>query len=169
MKPLPRWIALVSVIIAMYACASMGTPDGGPEDYDPPKFVRSTPEPNAINYNKKKVTIEFDEFIKLEKASEKVIISPPQAEAPEVRASGKKVIVQFQDSIKQDITYTIDFGDAIVDNNANNPLGQFAFAFSTGNTVDTMAVSGTVLNAENLEPIRVFRWDCIKTLTTPLS
>ena len=154
MKPLPRWIALVSVIIAMYACASMGTPDGGPEDYDPPKFVRSTPEPNAINYNKKKVTIEFDEFIKLEKASEKVIISPPQAEAPEVRASGKKVIVQFQDSIKQDITYTIDFGDAIVDNNANNPLGQFAFAFSTGNTVDTMAVSGTVLNAENLEPIK---------------
>lgn len=154
MKPLPKWIALVSVIIAMYACASMGTPDGGPEDYDPPKFVRSTPEPNAINYNKKKVTIEFDEFIKLEKASEKVIISPPQAEAPEVRASGKKVIVQFQDSIKQDITYTIDFGDAIVDNNANNPLGQFAFAFSTGNTVDTMAVSGTVLNAENLEPIK---------------
>ena len=154
MKPLPRWIALVSVIIAMYACASMGTPDGGPEDYDPPKFVRSTPEPNAINYNKKKVTIEFDEFIKLEKASEKVIISPPQTEAPEVRASGKRVIVQFQDSIKQDITYTIDFGDAIVDNNANNPLGQFAFAFSTGNTVDTMAVSGTVLNAENLEPIK---------------
>ena len=154
MKPLPRWIALVSVIIAMYACASMGTPDGGPEDYDPPKFVRSTPEPNAINYNKKKVTIEFDEFIKLEKATEKVIISPPQAEAPEVRASGKRVIVQFQDSIKQDITYTIDFGDAIVDNNANNPLGQFAFAFSTGNTVDTMAVSGTVLNAENLEPIK---------------
>lgn len=154
MKPLPRWIALVSVIIAMYACASMGTPDGGPEDYDPPKFVRSTPVPNAINYNKKKVTIEFDEFIKLEKASEKVIISPPQAEAPEVRASGKKVVVQFQDSIKQDITYTIDFGDAIVDNNANNPLGQFAFAFSTGNTVDTMAVSGTVLNAENLEPIK---------------
>ena len=154
MKPLPRWIALVSVIIAMYACASMGTPDGGPEDYDPPKFVRSTPEPNAINYNKKKVTIEFDEFIKLEKASEKVIISPPQAEAPEVRASGKKVIVQFQDSIKQDVTYTIDFGDAIVDNNANNPLGQFAFAFSSGNTVDTMAVSGTVLNAENLEPIK---------------
>lgn len=154
MKSLPRWIALVSVIIAMYACASMGTPDGGPEDYDPPKFVRSTPEPNAINYNKKKVTIEFDEFIKLEKASEKVIISPPQAEAPEVRASGKRVIVQFQDSIKQDITYTIDFGDAIVDNNANNPLGQFAFAFSTGNTVDTMAVSGTVLNAENLEPIK---------------
>lgn len=154
MKPLPRWIALVSVIIAMYACASMGTPDGGPEDYDPPKFVRSTPEPNAINYNKKKVTIEFDEFIKLEKASEKVIISPPQAEAPEVRASGKKVIVQFQDSIKQDVTYTIDFEDAIVDNNANNPLGQFAFAFSTGNTVDTMAVSGTVLNAENLEPIK---------------
>lgn len=90
MKPLPRWIALVSVIIAMYACASMGTPDGGPEDYDPPKFVRSTPVPNAINYNKKKVTIEFDEFIKLEKASEKVIISPPQAEAPEVRASGKR-------------------------------------------------------------------------------
>lgn len=154
MKPIPKYIAALIAIVGLYACASVGSPDGGEYDEDPPKFIRSTPVPNATNNAKKKISIEFDEFIKLEKASEKVIISPPQLESPEVKASGKKVIVQFLDSLKANTTYTIDFGDAIVDNNEGNPLGQYAFAFSTGDVIDTMAVSGTVLNAENLEPIK---------------
>lgn len=154
MKPIPKYIAVLIAIVGLYACASVGSPDGGEYDEDPPKFIRSTPVPNATNNAKKKISIEFDEFIKLEKASEKVIISPPQLESPEVKASGKKVIVQFLDSLKANTTYTIDFGDAIVDNNEGNPLGQYAFAFSTGDVIDTMAVSGTVLNAENLEPIK---------------
>lgn len=63
------------------------------------------------------------------------------------------MLVNF-DSLQENTTYTIDFGDAIVDNNEGNPLGQFSYAFSTGSTIDTMQVSGTVLNAENLEPIK---------------
>ena len=154
MKPIPKYIALLLVIIGFYACASTGTPDGGPYDEEPPKFVRATPVPNSTNNTSKKVTIEFDEFIKLENASEKVIISPPQNESPEVATSGKKVVVSFMDTLKSNTTYTIDFGDAIVDNNEGNPMGQFTYAFSTGNVIDTMEVSGTVLNAENLEPIK---------------
>ena len=142
------------VIMGFYACASTGTPDGGPYDETPPKFLRAIPEPNAINVESKKVSIEFDEYIKLDNASEKVIISPPQMASPEVKAVNKKVVVNFEDSLKPNTTYTIDFGDAIVDNNESNPLGQFAYAFSTGEQIDTLEVSGTVLTAENLEPIK---------------
>ncbi len=154
MKPIPKYIALLLVIIGFYACASTGSPDGGPYDEEPPKFVRSNPMPNATNNTRKEVSIEFDEFINLENASEKVIISPPQREQPEVKTRGRRVVVEFLDSLIANTTYTIDFGDAIVDNNEGNPLGQFSYAFSTGPEIDTMAVSGTVLNAENLEPIK---------------
>ena len=154
MKFLPKLIALLLVVAGFYACASTGNPDGGPYDETPPRFVRSLPVPNATNVQRKKVSIEFDEFIKLENPSEKVIISPPQIISPEVKAVGKRVQVTFEDSLKQNATYTIDFGDAIVDNNEGNPLGQFTYAFSTGSTIDTMEVSGTVLNAEDLEPIK---------------
>lgn len=95
MKPIPKYIALLLVIIGFYACASTGMPDGGPYDETPPKFVRATPEPNATNNKRKKISIEFDEYIKLDKASEKVIISPPQNEAPEVKVSGHRVLVEF--------------------------------------------------------------------------
>lgn len=154
MKPMPKYIALLLVIIGFYACASTGMPDGGPYDETPPKFVRATPEPNATNNKRKKISIEFDEYIKLDKASEKVIISPPQNEAPEVKVSGHRVLVEFFDTLRENTTYTVDFGDAIVDNNEDNPLGNFAYAFSTGEHIDTMEVSGTVLSADNLEPVK---------------
>ena len=142
------------LMIVVYSCASMGNPDGGPYDEEPPKFVRSTPKPFAINSKEKKVTIEFDEFIKLEKAAEKVVVSPPQLEQPEIKASGRKVVVGLVDSLRPNTTYTIDFADAIVDNNEGNPLGNYAFTFSTGTTIDTMEVSGTVLSASDLEPVK---------------
>ena len=154
MKPIPKYIALLLIIIGFYACASTGQPDGGPYDETPPKFVRATPEPNATNNKRKKISIEFDEYIKLDKPSEKVIISPPQKEAPEVKVSGHRVLVEFFDTLQENTTYTVDFGDAIVDNNEDNPLGNFAYAFSTGEHIDTMEVSGTVLNAQDLEPIK---------------
>ena len=147
-------LTLLFTAALLYACASVGSPDGGPYDETPPKFVRSTPALNSTNNKSKKIAIEFDEFIKLEKASEKVIISPPQKEMPKVEANGKKVHVEFYDTLKDNVTYTIDFGDAIVDNNEGNPMGHFAYSFSTGSQIDTMEVSGTVLSADNLEPVK---------------
>ena len=140
--------------IMVYSCASMGTPDGGPYDEEPPKFMGSMPELHAVNNTKKKIELEFDEFIKLEKPSEKVIVSPPQLEQPEIKVVGKKVVVELIDTLKEATTYTIDFSDAIVDNNEGNPMGNFSYSFSTGANIDTMEVSGTVLEASNLEPIK---------------
>lgn len=142
------------VVALLAACASMGTPDGGPYDEDPPVFVGGTPAPNATNVTEGKVVIEFDENIMLQNAFEKVVISPPQFEQPQIKYSGKKITVQLYDTLVPNTTYSIDFNDAIVDNNEGNPLENFAYVFSTGAAVDTLAVSGTVLNAEDLEPIK---------------
>ena len=145
---------LLTMVIIGYSCASMGTPDGGPYDEMPPKFVGSSPRLHAVNVKDKKIELEFDEFIKLEKPSEKVVVSPPQLEQPEIKVVGKKVVAQLFDTLKHATTYTIDFSDAIVDNNEGNPMGNFTYSFSTGATIDTMEVSGAVLNAEDLEPIK---------------
>ena len=83
-----------------------------------------------------------------------MVVSPPQLEQPEIKASGRKVVVGLVDSLRPNTTYTIDFADAIVDNNEGNPLGNYAFTFSTGTTIDTMEVSGTVLSASDLEPVK---------------
>ncbi len=145
-------LAFSATLIA--ACASIGSPDGGPYDETPPMFLGSKPEPFALGVKDKRVTLEFDEFIKIEKAAEKGVISPPQITPPIIKTSGKKIVVELDDSLKANTTYSIDFSDAIVDFNEGNPLGNFSFLFSTGDQIDTLAVSGTVLNASNLEPIK---------------
>lgn len=95
----------------------MGQPDGGWYDDDPPRIIGSTPADGATGVTAKKVTILFDEYIKMTNAAEKVIVSPPQLEMPEIKEAGKKIVVELKDSLKPNMTYTIDFSDAITDNN----------------------------------------------------
>ena len=136
------------------SCARMGQPDGGWYDDDPPVVVGSSPEDRATNIKTKKITIYFDEFIKIDNPSEKVIVSPPQLETPEIKAAGKKIVVELKDTLKENTTYTIDFSDAISDNNEGNPMGNYTFTFSTGEQIDTFEIGGYVLDASNLEPIK---------------
>ena len=155
MRRFIREVLPVLVLVAvLYSCASIGRPDGGPKDETPPRFIGSSPAAGAVNNTKRKIVLHFDEFIKLEKPSEKVIVSPPQLQQPEIKTSGKSIQINLLDTLKSNTTYTIDFSDAIVDNNEGNPLGNFAYTFSTGAQIDTMEVSGTVLDASNLEPIK---------------
>ena len=143
---------LIATIVA--GCARMGQPDGGWYDDDPPKVVSCTPADQSVNVTTKKITILFDEYIKLTDATNKVIVSPPQLEVPEIKATGKKIEVELQDSLMANTTYTIDFSDAISDNNEDNPMGSYTYSFSTGEQIDTFEVSGYVLDASNLEPIK---------------
>jgi hypothetical protein len=138
----------------MIGCARMGQPDGGWYDDDPPKVVACIPEDQATNISTKKITILFDEYIKLTDATNKVIVSPPQLEVPDIKATGKKIVVELQDSLMPNTTYTIDFSDAISDNNEGNPMGSYTYSFSTGEKIDTFEVSGYVLDASNLEPVK---------------
>lgn len=147
-------IALALAAIAAASCARMGQPDGGWYDETPPKVVGASPADRSVNAKAKKITISFDEFVKIENASEKVVVSPPQLEMPEIKSEGKKIEVLLHDSLKPNTTYTVDFSDAISDNNEGNPLGNYTYSFSTGNAIDTFEVSGYVLQADNLEPVK---------------
>ena len=150
-----RTLLMLGGAVVLYSCASIGRLEGGEEDFDPPVMLESSPKLGSMNQkNTKRFTIEFDEYIKLDKPQEKIVFSPPQTQAPEIKASGKRVVVNLQDSLQPNTTYTIDFADAIQDNNEGNPLTQFTYTFSTGDQLDTLAVAGTVLNASNLEPIK---------------
>lgn len=141
-------------LLLVAACASIGAPDGGIYDEIPPKVVASYPADRSINNSERKIRIRFDEYIKLENANEKVIVSPPQIEPANIRADGKSVKITLYDSLQANTTYTIDFSDAIVDNNESNPMGHYTYSFSTGSEIDTMEVSGAVLNAADLEPVK---------------
>ena len=148
-----RLVASFILAISIYSCANMSRPGGGPRDETPPVFIKSMPVPNALNVSKQKIEIEFDEIIQVDKPSEKVIVSPPQKDMPEIRTSGRKITVILKDSLLPNTTYTIDFSDAIIDNNERNPLYGFAYSFSTGPKIDSLQVSGILLNARDLEPI----------------
>ena len=149
-----KLVHICLLVLAVAGCARMGSPDGGWYDDTPPSVVSSTPEQYATNVKARKITIDFDEFIKLEDAQNKVIVSPPQIEMPEIKAAGKKIVVELIDTLKENSTYTIDFSDAISDNNEGNPMGNYTFTFSTGTQIDTLEAAGYVLNAENLEPVK---------------
>lgn len=136
-----------------YACGSMGYPSGGDYDEQPPTFLRSTPGPNTTHFSGNKIELFFDEYISLEKPNENVIITPPQMQSPIIKGVGRKVSVELRDTLIPDVTYTFDFTNSIIDNNEKNVLEGFTFAFSTGSMIDTMMVSGLLLNAENLEPM----------------
>ena len=151
MKKLLYIFCLACVVIG---CARMGQPDGGWFDDDPPVVVGSSPADQSTNISAKKITIYFNEYIKLEDATNKVIVSPPQLEVPEIKATGRRIVVELQDTLKENTTYTIDFSDAISDNNEGNPLGNYTYSFSTGSQIDTMEVAGYVLDASNLEPVK---------------
>ena len=142
------------LLLLLASCARMGRPDGGWYDETPPHVVEAVPTDGGTGVKARKIRIMFDEFIKLENATEKVVVSPPQLEQPEIKSTGKRIEVELKDSLKPNTTYTVDFSDAISDNNEGNPLGNYTYSFATGETIDTMQVSGYVLQADNLEPVK---------------
>ena len=149
-----KLLYILIALCAFMSCARMGTPDGGWFDDDPPRVIGSVPAERDTNVTTKKITIYFDEYIKLDNPSENVMVSPPQLEVPEIKVVNKKIVVELQDTLKPNSTYTIDFSNAISDNNEGNPMGNYAFVFSTGEKIDTFEVAGSVIDAQNLEPIK---------------
>ena len=149
-----RFALLLFTLALVAACARMGNPDGGWYDETPPRVVGASPTEKATGVKTRKLHIRFNEFIKIETATENVVVSPPQLETPDIKAGGKSIDIELKDSLKANTTYTVDFSDAITDNNEGNPLGNYTYSFSTGEHIDTMEVSGWVLAAENLEPVK---------------
>ena len=148
------YIFIIIAAAVMYSCANIGNPSGGPIDKTPPIFMRSNPTPNAVNVKDRKIEIFFDEIVTLKDPSTKIIVSPAQTEMPRMSALGRKVTVELVDSLLPNTTYTIDFSNSIQDNNEGNAIDNFAFAFSTGSVIDSMRVSGYVIDSRTLEPMQ---------------
>ena len=149
-----RWTLTCLFVSIFIGCARMGNPDGGWYDEKPPMVIGATPKDKATHIDSKKIRILFDEYIKIDNPTENVIISPPQMEMADIKGAGKQILINLKDSLHPNTPYTIDFSDAISDNNEGNPMGNYTYSFSTGENIDTLEVSGYVLEAENLEPIK---------------
>ncbi len=136
-------------------CAKRGNPTGGPIDSLPPVLVNANPKLNTTNFDSEEIRLTFDEFVKLDKVQDQLIISPPlEKNAYEIKpltGVTKKVFLKFIDSLDVNTTYTINFGNSIKDNNEGNPLTFFNYTFSTGETIDSLYVKGNISDAYNIE------------------
>lgn len=140
--------------LTIFSCANRGIgPQGGPKDTTPPAVTKYSPADGCTNMKKSHIEITFDEIVTLDNPYQKVIVSPPQKTPAEVKAIGQKVVINFVDSLLDSTTYTIDFTDAIQDNNESNKLKNFSYCFSTGDFIDTLRISGKVIEAENHNPV----------------
>ncbi len=135
-------------------CANVGAPSGGPKDTQAPVVISSYPKNESVNFNDKKIKIDFDEYIKLKNLNKNLIISPPLNKKPDVKIKNKSLIISIKDSLQKNTTYTFNFNDAIVDINEGNPKSNFKFVFSTGNIIDSLKISGQILNAFDLTPAK---------------
>lgn len=141
--------SLYLLAIANSGCGQIGMPTGGPKDSIPPRMTNASPELNSINVTGNKITLSFNEYVEIRDAQTNVLISPFPKKNPEVDYRLKTVTVKLKDTLLPNTTYSINFGNAIVDINEGNPLRDFTYVFSTGNQIDTLMLSGKVLLAEN--------------------
>ena len=156
MKNLVRYIVFFTAAVLMIRCANVVTPSGGPKDEKPPVVLNTSPENNITNFKGKSIHITFDEFVTLNNPSNNVLISPPMNKKPTYRTSGKTLIIRFEEPLRPNTTYSINFGDAIKDLHEGNVLTGYAFNFSTGESIDSLSLKGKVMSASTLSPAEGF-------------
>lgn len=146
----PKWVILlpfVALFALTWQCASIQQPQGGPKDSIPPTILKETPPNLTRNFNAEKIVIEFDEFIKLSNPFKEISVSPDLDQPLNPRVRRKNIEITLPDSLDENTTYTINFGKAIGDFNEGNPILNYSYVFSTGDVIDSLAVSGNVINA----------------------
>lgn len=154
MKKLVPSILIILLIIGIFPrCAKIVAPTGGPKDTLAPKLVRSVPAMNATKFKGEKLVLTFNEFIQLKEIQKKLAISPPMAKKPELIQRGKSLEIKLKEPLRENTTYSIYFADAIADNNEGNPIKNLVFAFSTGDIIDSLVVSGNIINSFTLLPV----------------
>lgn len=165
-----KLIYTVLSIVVISGCAKRGSPTGGPVDSIPPVLINASPKINSTNFDSKEIRLTFDEFVKLDKVEEQLIISPPidksSYEVKPLSGVTKKVFLEFIDSLETETTYSINFGNSIKDNNEGNPLTFFSYTFSTGETIDSLYVRGNISDAfdrdtDNYISIHLYRIDSV--------
>lgn len=161
-KILTRFFPAVPVAIVLgsmmfsHSCANTTqAPTGGVKDSIPPRIVKFSPAHMSVNVptHGTTLTFTFDEYVTIKKASN-IVLSPPQLRPPKSRLKGKSLVVTFEEDLLPDMTYTLDFIDAIADNNEGNFFPGFTYVFSTGEVIDSMMVTGIVQDCNTLDPVK---------------
>src|SRR3989339_387629 len=147
-----RIIIFLIAISSLY-CAKIGHPTGGPKDIIPPVLTESTPKNFSTNFSEKKFILFFDEFVQINTLASVIHVSPPMKEKPEFKLKGKSLLVEFKDTLRENTTYTLNFGNGIADLNEANALQNFTYVFATGPKIDSLMVSGTLMDALTNAPV----------------
>ncbi len=145
----------VFIVLAFIAwsCANPVAPTGGPKDVEPPVILRSVPPDRSLNFKGEKITIYFNEFVTLKEMMQQLIVSPPLNQTPEFKVRGRSLEILFKEPLRDETTYSMYMGDAIVDITEANPITGYKFTFSTGNVLDSMMINGRLVNAFDLTPV----------------
>ncbi len=147
-----KFILLILIALSI-SCARVVMPPGGPADTAPPQIKESFPTNYSTQFYSDKIVINFDEYVVLKSFNEEFVSSPLFNEKPDKVLKGKSLVLKFdKDSLRPNTTYTLDFGNSIVDFHAGNILRDFQYVFSTGELIDSLKISGHLLAAENLKP-----------------
>lgn len=155
-KRLIFWFAIGTGILSLlfFGCAKVGAPTGGLQDTNPPVYIEAEPANGAVNFSGNEIDITFDEYIQLKDQNKEVILSPPMKKKPVLRVRDNSIRVVLSEELLLQTTYTLNFGNAIADNNEGNLLPDFEFVFSTGSMIDSLSVTGKALNASDRKPLK---------------
>ena len=145
-------VSFFSIIsLLLFACAQQVAPTGGPKDFTPPKVLKSSPKNGTLNYQNEAIEIRFDEYVKLKQLKKELLVSPPLKHNLRTQLKGRSLIINIQDTLKENTTYVLNFGKSIVDITEDNPINNFQYVFATGDTIDSLSISGRVVDAYSLK------------------
>lgn len=135
---------LIPLMGLLWGCANVVAPTGGDKDNTPPVLLEASPAMESVQMKERTIILKFDEYVQLKDAFNQVLISPPLEEFPDIKIKGKNIVIRLPDSLLDNTTYTIQFGESIADITEGNPYSQFVYAFSTGEVIDSLYINGTV-------------------------
>jgi len=144
-------LVLISVCLMLLGCANRGTPTGGEKDTEPPIIIKAEPENFSTNFKGNEIRIYFNEYVKIKNLQKQLIISPPMDLQPDITplsTASKYIKIKINDTLQPNTTYAFNFGQSIVDNNEENPYPYYRYVFSTGSYIDSLSVSGIVIDAK---------------------
>ncbi len=145
-----RYTTFIFILLLAAGCAIRVAPTGGDKDTTPPKVLAAAPDTFATNFNSKTIEFEFDEYIQVNDLGGKLVVSPPLENTPEYKIKGKRLVLTLQEPLRPNTTYNFNFGAAIADVNEGTTMSNFNYVVSTGSFIDSLSVSGNVVNAFSL-------------------